>query len=104
MPSAGASGLSSNHRSASSIGGAGSTSNVSPVLLARLNEKKAELANLQELKALSAELAGQMQTLEDKLGTLSDGAEAVALVLGNWHNVLRAIGMASSESLQNGRR
>ncbi|KAF2461637.1 DASH complex subunit Dad2 [Lineolata rhizophorae] len=36
-----------------------------------------------------------MQTLEEKLATLSDGAEAVAAVLSNWHNVLRAINMAS---------
>lgn len=57
--------------------------------------------------------------LEEKLATLSDGTEgkrriemrscaarnktdilallAVATVLGNWHNVLRAISMASSE-------
>lgn len=94
MPSAGA--LSSNHRNASSIS-ASTTSTISPILLARLNEKKAELANLQELKALSAQLAAQMQTLEEKLGTLSSGAEAVALVLSNWHNVLRAVSMASSE-------
>jgi DASH complex subunit DAD2 len=60
-----------------------------------------------------------MQMLEEKLATLSDGTEgkrriglrcyvardkadiealpAVATVLGNWHNVLRAISMASSE-------
>lgn len=86
------------------------------MLLARINEKKAELENLKELRDLSAGLAGQMQMLEEKLATLSDGTEgmqmiglvtlphlvlmlliAVALVLGNWHNVLRAISMASSK-------
>lgn len=36
-----------------------------------------------------------MEQLEEKLGTLSDGTEAVAAVLSNWHNVLRAISMAS---------
>lgn len=36
-----------------------------------------------------------MEQLEQKLGTLSDGTEAVAAVLSNWHNVLRAISMAS---------
>ncbi|EPE29462.1 hypothetical protein GLAREA_00622 [Glarea lozoyensis ATCC 20868] len=76
----------------------GSTTNSSgpsPVLLARINEKKAELENLKQLRDLSAGLAGQMQMLEEKLGTLSDGTEAVATVLGNWHNVLQAISMAS---------
>ncbi|KAF2840834.1 hypothetical protein M501DRAFT_930050 [Patellaria atrata CBS 101060] len=67
----------------------------SPVLLARIAEKKAELANLKELQVLSAGLADQMQTLEDKLATLSNGTEAVAAVLSNWHNVLRAINIAS---------
>ena len=55
-----------------------------------------------------------MQALEDKLSTLSNGTEgmllaisvctpltanewtAVAIVLSNWHNVLRAINMAAS--------
>lgn len=71
------------------------------------------MENLKQLRDLSAGLAGQMQMLEEKLATLSDGTEglttlsictwglslillAVAVVLGNWHNVLRAISMASS--------
>ncbi|KAF2491008.1 hypothetical protein BU16DRAFT_565929 [Lophium mytilinum] len=72
-----------------------SSTGQSPVLVARINEKKAELANLKDLQALSAGLADQMQMLEDKLATLSDGTEAIAAVLSNWHNVLRAINMAS---------
>ncbi|KAI9701493.1 MAG: hypothetical protein M1836_001549 [Candelina mexicana] len=67
----------------------------SPVLLARINEKKAELEDLKQLRDLSGGLAGQMQMLEEKLATLADGTEAVAAVLSNWHNVLRAIHMAS---------
>jgi len=67
----------------------------SPALLARVNEKKAELENLKELRNLSASMASQMEALEQKLATLSDGTEAIALVLANWHNVLRAINMAS---------
>lgn len=47
----------------------------SPVLLARIAEKKAELANLKDLEALSGGLADQMQMLADKLSTLSDGTE-----------------------------
>lgn len=67
----------------------------SPVLLARINEKRAELENLKQLRDLSAGVAEQMQTLEEKLSMLSNGTEAVAAVLSNWHNVLRAINMAS---------
>ncbi|KAF7552980.1 hypothetical protein G7046_g7235 [Stylonectria norvegica] len=74
-----------------------STSGQSPALLARIEEKKAELHSLKELRDLSAAVAGQMEALEQKLATLSDGTEAIAAVLGNWHNVLRAINMASSK-------
>ncbi|CAG8981158.1 hypothetical protein HYALB_00005873 [Hymenoscyphus albidus] len=84
------------HLRQGSMGNAASTGQ-SPILLARINEKKAELESLKELRDLSAGLAGQMQMLEEKLATLSDGTEAVALVLGNWHNVLRAISMASAK-------
>ncbi|KAI1497389.1 DASH complex subunit Dad2-domain-containing protein [Biscogniauxia marginata] len=69
----------------------------SSVLLARIDEKKAELDNLKELRDLSAAVAEQMEALEQKLATLSDGTEAIATVLGNWHNVLRAINMASAK-------
>ncbi|KAI4628643.1 hypothetical protein J4E83_003196 [Alternaria metachromatica] len=75
----------------------GGSQQQSPVLLARIAEKKAELANLKDLQALSGGLADQMQMLADKLSTLSDGTEAVAAVLSNWHNVLRAINMASTK-------
>jgi len=87
----------------------------SPALLARVNEKRAELENLKELRDLSAAVAAQMEALEQKLSTLSNGTEgvytftpsskrwglvltisAIATVLANWHNVLRAINMASS--------
>ncbi|OCK83622.1 hypothetical protein K432DRAFT_290656 [Lepidopterella palustris CBS 459.81] len=81
-----------------STSNAQSSTGQSPVLIARINEKKAELANLKELQALSAGLADQMQMLEDKLATLSDGTEAIAAVLSNWHNVLRAINMASMKT------
>jgi DASH complex subunit DAD2 len=110
--------LPSHLRQASTTSGnlTGSAAGQSPILLARINEKKAELENLKQLRDLSAGLAGQMQMLEEKLATLSDGTEgkstitvsdqkalgslisiAVATVLGNWHNVLRAISMASSK-------
>ncbi|KAL6864442.1 DASH complex subunit Dad2 domain-containing protein [Trichoderma novae-zelandiae] len=69
----------------------------SPALVARIEEKKAELESLKELRDLSANVATQMEALEQKLATLSDGTEVIAAVVGNWHNVLRAINMASSK-------
>jgi DASH complex subunit DAD2 len=74
-----------------------SSTGQSSALQARINEKRAELENLRQLRDLSGNLAAQMQALEEKLGTLSDGTEAVAAVLSNWHNVLRAINMASQK-------
>jgi hypothetical protein len=47
----------------------------SPILLARINEKKLELQNLNELRDLSAGLARQMSVLEEKLATLADGTQ-----------------------------
>lgn len=49
----------------------------SPVLLARINEKRAELENLKQLRDLSAGVAEQMQTLEEKLSMLSNGTEGL---------------------------
>ncbi|KAM0328479.1 hypothetical protein ACHAQA_004886 [Verticillium albo-atrum] len=77
--------------SSSSMGGP------SPALIARIEEKKAELDNLKQLRDLSAAVASQMEALEQQLSTLSDGTEAIATVIGNWHNVLRAINMASTK-------
>jgi DASH complex subunit DAD2 len=86
------------HLRSGSLSNAGSSTSQSSALQARINEKKQELASLKELQSLSAGLADQMEQLEQKLATLSDGTEAVATVLSNWHNVLRAISMASSMS------
>lgn len=58
--------------------GVGSSVAQSPALVARIEEKKAELAHLKELKELSAAVATQMESLEQKLSTLSDGTE------GSW--------------------
>lgn len=58
-----------------SFGGQPASSAQSPMLLARINEKKAELENLKQLRDLSAGLAAQMQTLQEKLSTLSNGTE-----------------------------
>ena len=59
----------------------GSGSQQSAALLARVNEKKIELNNLIELSELSAQLANQMQMLEDKLSTLSNGTEGLCFAL-----------------------
>lgn len=68
--------LPSHIRQASTSGNLASASTgQSPILLARISEKKAELENLKQLRDLSAGLAGQMQMLEEKLATLSDGTE-----------------------------
>ncbi len=53
----------------------GSLQGQSPILAARVAEKRQELENLKELRDLSAGLAGQMSVLEEKLATLSDGTE-----------------------------
>ncbi|CAK7203356.1 DASH complex subunit dad2 [Sporothrix eucalyptigena] len=66
-------------------------------LQTRVNEKREELENLKQLRDLSAAVASQMEALEEKLSTLSDGTEAIATVMANWHNVLRAINMASTK-------
>ena len=55
----------------------------SPVLLARIQEKKLELENLRQLRDMSAELARQMDTLESKLSTLSNGTEGIPFRLLN---------------------
>ncbi|KAJ5587942.1 DASH complex subunit DAD2 [Penicillium hispanicum] len=69
----------------------------SSALSTRIAAKKAELENLRQLRELSGTLAMQMQALESKIATLKDGTEAVACVLSNWENVLRAISLASSK-------
>jgi DASH complex subunit DAD2 len=68
----------------------------SPILQARINEKKIELENLKELKSLSAAVAGQMSVLEEKLATLADGTEGIRniyltthpwLTNGDWRRI-----------------
>lgn len=76
-----------------------SSSTQSSILQARIAEKRAELESLKQLRDLSAGLADQMQQLEAKLSTLSNGTQAVAEVLGNWNHVLRAIHMASGKKI-----
>ena len=67
------------HLRHTSFGGNQSSSGHSALLAARITEKKAELEQLKQLKDLSAALATQMETLQEKLSTLSDGTEGNAL-------------------------
>lgn len=60
------------------------SSGQSPALVARVNEKKAELENLKELRDLSAAVASQMEALEQKLATLSDGTEGMVQAQVDW--------------------
>jgi DASH complex subunit DAD2 len=82
--------------SARQAGTISAASQPTSALAARIAAKRSELENLKQLRDLSGALAGQMEILEEKLATLRDGTEAVACVLANWDNVLRAISMASS--------
>lgn len=86
------------HPPSTSMSGSLSTSNTQSQthLQSRIASKRAELENLRQLRDLSADLAAQLGALEAKLATLRDGTQSVALVLANWDNVLRAIGMAAS--------
>lgn len=63
-----------------SMGGNASTG-PPPALVARVNEKRAELEHLNELRELSAAMASQMEALEQKLSTLSDGTEGMPPVV-----------------------
>lgn len=54
----------------------------SPALVARINEKKQELESLLALKDHSGIMAAQMQQLQDKLATLTDGTEGRSLSHG----------------------
>ncbi|KAK5087666.1 DASH complex subunit dad2 [Exophiala xenobiotica] len=69
----------------------------SSALQSRINQKRAELENLRQLRDLSSQLATQMITLEEKLATLRDGTEAVSEVLKNWSNVLGVLQMVGGQ-------
>ena len=56
-----------------------STASQSPALVARIEEKRAEPEHLKELRDLSAAVATQMEALEQKVSTLSDGTEGMSL-------------------------
>lgn len=61
----------------------------------RIEEKREEIQSLQELKNFTGVLADQLELLEQKLDTMANGAESVALILSNWQNVVNSISLAS---------
>lgn len=61
----------------------------------RLTEKQRELENLLQLQQMSASLVQELEDLEGKLQKLAGGTQAVALVLQNWGNIIRALTLAS---------
>lgn len=65
-------------------------------LEARLADKQRQLASVTRLRDLSATLLADLESLATNLDTLAGGAEAVAAVLQNWHNVTRAVSLAAS--------
>lgn len=64
-------------------------------LSARIAEKRQELESLSEIKYNTALLAEQLKSIEEKLDSMADGAESVALILSNWQNVINSISLAS---------
>lgn len=71
-------GLPLSHLRQTSVSGSLGTSSAGQSLQARVDEKKIELENLRQLRDLSAAVASQMEALEQKLSTLSDGTEGRA--------------------------
>ncbi|RPA85336.1 hypothetical protein BJ508DRAFT_337651 [Ascobolus immersus RN42] len=63
-------------------------------LQARIDNKTRELQDLKQLQQLSGTLVTQIEDLAAKLETLTDGTAKVALILANWGQVLRAVGLA----------
>lgn len=61
----------------------------------KIEEKRAELQSLTEIKNYTESLTQQLEVLESKLGDMVDGAESVNLVLSTWQNVVRSISLAS---------
>lgn len=57
----------------------GASAGQSSALAARIEEKKAELESLRELRDLSGDVASQMEALENKLSTLTDGTQGTIL-------------------------
>ncbi|KAH3682207.1 hypothetical protein WICPIJ_006828 [Wickerhamomyces pijperi] len=60
-----------------------------------VSQKTKELQTLKAIKLLSDSLLDQLTSLETGLQTISDGTDAVALVIGNWDMIIKAVSLAS---------
>ena len=78
-------------------GGSTSGGSQSTVLQNRIAEKRAELDNLKQLRDLSAAVATQMEALEQKLATLSDGTEGKSQELSSRRQVAGSAGKELNE-------
>ncbi|ANZ76577.1 BA75_03509T0 [Komagataella pastoris] len=68
----------------------------SPLLLeTRIQQKQQELESYKQIKELTSALAVSLSKLEEKLATLTDGTEAVSVVLSNWNHIVKASSLAS---------
>lgn len=61
----------------------------------KINAKREELHDLQELRKFTGLLAARLEQIETKLDTMADGAESVALILSNWQDVVNSVSLAS---------
>ncbi|ODV89786.1 hypothetical protein CANCADRAFT_4412 [Tortispora caseinolytica NRRL Y-17796] len=61
----------------------------------KIQAKRDELAQLQQLKVLSAAYADRLQDLHKEMESLQDDAKAVALVAQNWDFIMKAVNIGS---------
>lgn len=62
---------------------------------AAIEEKREELLQLKVLNKYTYDLVLQLEEIQEKLLTMGDGVESVALILSNWQNVINSISLAS---------
>lgn len=77
------------------------THGASSSIAQRLADKQRELEHFTQLQQMSHSLVEELEALEQKLQNLADGTQAVALVLQNWGNIVRALTLASCKLKKN---
>lgn len=60
-----------------------------------IEKKKEELLQLKVLNKYTYDLVLQLEEIQEKLQTMGEGVESVALILSNWQNVINSISLAS---------